>query len=129
MRLFRYLAPFTMAPLLLVGCHESDPTVGCWTDGRSTTCAVIPHRTSTDAVVYVQVTGDGACTVADTPVECSEVGKSIRAAHPLDNPIVRVCGEPTARYEVLGKVMSALSAEYLMQTGFGCPAHTADRRT
>jgi biopolymer transport protein ExbD len=58
--------------------------------------------------------------VDNVATSCLEVAKTIRSAHPADNPKVAVCASDTTKYDVVGKVLGALNDEYLTPA-FGCP--------
>jgi hypothetical protein len=49
-----------------------------------------------------------------------DIGKTIRAEHPSDDPKVGVCASEKIKYDALGKVLAALSEEHLAQAGCTC---------
>jgi biopolymer transport protein ExbD len=100
-------------------CQKGDPTVACRGDTDSTNCSVVPLRDHSDHVIQVGIQRDGTCTIDKVVVACSNVGKQIRASHPLENPRVKVCGDPNVAFDVIGGVLKALTNEDLPSM-FGC---------
>ncbi len=80
---------------------------------------MVPLRDHSDQVIQVGIQRDGTCTIDKVVAACSNVGKQIRAAHALENPRVAVCGDPNVAYEVVGRVLRALTTEDLPSM-FGC---------
>jgi hypothetical protein len=99
-----------------------DPSVKCRVNGDNMKCGAEPVRKETDQQIYVQVRDDATCTVDNVATPCLDVGKTIRAEHPSENPKVAVCASATIKYDALGKVLATLSEEYL-SPAFGCPPH------
>jgi hypothetical protein len=97
-----------------------DPSVKCRVNGSTMKCGAEPVRKQIDQQIYVQVADDGSCIVDSVATPCLDVGRTIRAEHPSDDPKVAVCASAKTKYEAVGKVLGALNEEYL-PAAFGCP--------
>lgn len=97
-----------------------DPSVKCRVNEVAMKCGAEPVRKQTAQQIYIQVRDDGSCTVDSVATPCVDIGKKIRMEHPSDDPKVGVCGSEKAKYDAAGKVLRALSEEYL-SAAFGCP--------
>jgi biopolymer transport protein ExbD len=102
---------------LCLGCHKQ--TVACSANSSDAGCPVTPQRKRTDAIVHVYIAEKDACTVDGHAVACSEVAKTIRSAHPSDDPTVTVCPARTVTYDAVGSVMVELNRAVLT-VHFGC---------
>jgi Domain of unknown function (DUF5086) len=92
----------------------------CRVNGETFKCGPEPVRKKTDQQIYVQVADDESCTIDSIASACVEVGRQIRAQHPVDDPKIAVCASARSNYRVVGVVLGALNDEYLTPT-FGCP--------
>ena len=99
-----------------------DRTVKCRVNDVAMKCGAELVRKQTDRQIYVQVGDDGKCSIDSVAAACPEVGKKIRAEHPSDDPKVNICASEKTKYDAVGKVLDALSDEYL-SSAFGCPSH------
>ena len=97
------------------------PSTKCRAIEDTIKCSKVQVREPTSQQIYVQIEGDGTCTLDRVAVPCFEVGKQIRAAHPSEDPHVSVCGSPAAKYHDVGRVLRALDEQDLAMS-FGCPA-------
>ena len=98
-----------------------DSSAKCRVNEVAMKCAAEPIRKQTNQQIYVQVGDDGNCSIDRVATACLEIGKKIRAEHPSDDPKVNVCGSEKTKYDAVGKVLGALSEEYL-SSAFGCPS-------
>jgi biopolymer transport protein ExbD len=98
-----------------------DPSVKCWV-GSTTKCGTEPVRKPTGQQVDVQLRDDGSCTIDSILTPCLDVGRKIRADHLSDDPKVVICASPNAKYDAVGKLLSAVADEHL-PGAFGCPPH------
>jgi hypothetical protein len=97
-----------------------DPSVKCWVNDSTTKCGPELVRKQADQQIYVQVGDDGSCTINAVATPCPDIGRKIRAEHPVDDPRVAVCASAKAKYDVVGKVLSVISEDHL-SPAFGCP--------
>ncbi len=93
----------------------------CRVNGETFKCGPEPARKKTNQQIYVQVADDETCTIDSIALACVEVGRNIRAQHPVDDPKVAICASARSDYRVVGVVLGALNDEYLTPA-FGCPA-------
>ena len=107
----------TLLLSLCLGCHKQ--TLACYANSSDAGCSVTPQRKRTDVIVHVYIDEEGACTVDGHPLACSDMAKTIRSAHPLDDPTVTVCAARTVTYDAVGSVMVALNRE-ILTVQFGC---------
>ncbi len=99
-----------------------DPSMKCRVNDIAMKCGAELARKQTNQQLYVQLKDDGSCIVDGVATPCLDVGRKIRAEHPSDDPKVAVCASEKTKYDALGKVLGALSDEYL-SPAFGCPPH------
>jgi len=92
----------------------------CRVNGETFKCGPEPVRKKTSQQIYVQIADDESCTIDSIASACGEVGRNIRAQHPVDDPKVAVCAGARSDYRVVGVVLGALNDEYLTPA-FGCP--------
>jgi biopolymer transport protein ExbD len=105
-----------MAKMMIAG----DSSVACRVTDHGEKCGTTPVRKQSDQQIYVEITADTTCTVDGVATDCPDVGRTIRAVHQSDNPRTLVCASPTIKYDVIGKVLGALTREDL-PARFGCP--------
>ena len=104
-------AIIAMLSVVCLGCHKK--TVACYTNGLDTSCSVIPSRTRSNVVIRVHVDERHSCSVDGQPLACTNVAKTIRSAHPSDDPTVAVCADRTVTAGAMGPVLGDMSRENL----------------
>lgn len=119
----------TVIAALLSWCLGCDKhTFACHTNGVEAGCSILPVRKPTSVIIRVYIDDQRVCSVDSQSVPCSDVGRRIRSAHPLDDPTVTVCAARNVTYDVLGSVLSTMSREYLT-VRFGCSSSDAPGAT
>jgi len=97
-----------------------DPSAKCSVNESTVKCGAGAERKQSNQQIYVHVRDDGSCTLDEIATSCSDLGRSIRAEHPSDDPKVAVCASAKAKYDVVEKVLSAMSEDHL-SADLGCP--------
>jgi hypothetical protein len=92
----------------------------CRVNGETFKCGPAPVRKKTSQQIYVQIADDESCAIDGIASPCAEVGKNIRAEHPMDDPKVGVCASARSDSRAVGAVLGSLNDEYLTPA-FGCP--------
>lgn len=100
-----------------------DPSVKCWVNNDKIKCGAEPERKLSNQQIYVEVAEDGTCTVDNVATACLDVGWQIRAKHSSDEPRVFVCASASTKYDLVGKVMGALTDQHV-QPAFGCASQS-----
>ena len=98
---------------------QRNPVVICVHDDKAFDCSNLPKRPMSSVRVQVVMKAHYVCTVDGQEVACVEVGRTIRAAHPSDDPTVRFCGEPDMEYSEISVVLGSIDGEQL-PLEFGC---------